>query len=379
MPNNMGMNLPPPKTPEELSLWQRIQGGLLGQPQNYGGLLDPAAQQAAQRQGLTAIGTSLLANSGWSPQRTTTGQAIGGALQAGQQSQQQAINDSLNAVLLQSQIKKNNRPTASTTSKGVQEYEYAKANGYTGTFEEWKRVASAQPQDPAAIKEYDFYQRLTPDQKASFIDLKRNSQPFQMVETARGKELLNKSTGELKTSTTQTEEIEAESKKQFETALAKARGTAQGELAGAIQKKGQSAGVIDGMVAMADPLIDVATGSATGAAADKVAGWFGGALDGAKAISQLKVLQASLMTNMPRMEGPQSDADVLLYREASGQIGDPSVPRELKKAALRAIRALQGKYAQAAADMPAAGLEATAPVAKPKRVKVDAQGNVIGN
>jgi hypothetical protein len=44
------------------------------------------------------------------------------------------------------------------------------------------------------------------------------------------------------------------------------------------------------------------------------------------------------------MEGPQSDRDVQLYREAAGQLGDPSVPRETKKAAIQTIRRLQQVY-----------------------------------
>jgi hypothetical protein len=95
---------------------------------------------------------------------------------------------------------------------------------------------------------------------------------------------------------------------------------------------------------LADPLIDVATGSATGAAADKVAAFFGTSTTGDQAIAQLKIVQANLMTNMPRMEGPQSDRDVQLYREAAGEIGDPNVPRARKKAAVSMIRALQQKY-----------------------------------
>jgi hypothetical protein len=202
----MGMSLPPPKTPEELSIWQRIQGGLLGQPQNYGGLLDPSAQQAAQRQGMLSMGASLLGNSGWSPNKTTFGQALGPALMAGQQGQQQSIGDSLNAALLQSQIQKNKRTTTGKESDAIKQYEYAKAGGYTGSFEDWKRVGSAQPQDPAAIKEYDFYQKLTPAQQAAFIDLKRNSQPYQVVDVGGGKQLLNKSQGNLQSLTTPEQE-----------------------------------------------------------------------------------------------------------------------------------------------------------------------------
>ena len=110
-------------------------------------------------------------------------------------------------------------------------------------------------------------------------------------------------------------------------------------------KKPQQARETISLLNQADTLIDKATGSYAGAGRDVVAGAFGYATDGAKANAQLKVLQAGLMTNMPRMEGPQSDRDVQLYKEAAGQIGDPTVPNDIKKAAVSAIRIIQEKYA----------------------------------
>lgn len=149
---------------------------------------------------------------------------------------------------------------------------------------------------------------------------------------------------------------EAGAKAQIAAAEAGAKTTAQAnaERAAGIQNKGSSSVTTLAMLDMADPLIDIATGSATGAAVDKVAGFFGSAPDGAKAIAQLKVLQSQLMLNAPRMEGPQSDRDVQLYREAAGQIGTPTVPRDIKKAAVETIRKIQQKYAERAAAAPGA-------------------------
>jgi hypothetical protein len=95
----------------------------------------------------------------------------------------------------------------------------------------------------------------------------------------------------------------------------------------------------------ADGLIDKATGSYLGAGVDQVGRVFGGATGGDKAIAQLKVLEGNLMMNQPRMEGPQSDKDVLLYRQNAGQIGDQTVPNSIKKAALKEIRKITEKYA----------------------------------
>jgi hypothetical protein len=95
-------------------------------------------------------------------------------------------------------------------------------------------------------------------------------------------------------------------------------------------------------------LIEKATGSTIGAAGDWLAGTVGAATEGAKATASLKTIQAALMLNMPRMEGPQSDKDTALYREAVGQIGDPSTPREVKRAAVQTVRRLQQQYLQPA-------------------------------
>lgn len=128
-----------------------------------------------------------------------------------------------------------------------------------------------------------------------------------------------------------------------------ALGKAQGEIAGGIQTKGANADVVLGLLDEAAPLLEQATGSMGGRVMDATQAAFGGTNEGSRSIAQLKVIQAGLMTNMPRMEGPQSDRDVELYREAAGQIGDPAIPREIKKAALDTIRNIQQRYSQRAA------------------------------
>lgn len=103
----------------------------------------------------------------------------------------------------------------------------------------------------------------------------------------------------------------------------------------------------------ADKLIDQSTGSYIGAGVDMGMRAIGQSTPGAEASARLKVLQAALMLNMPRMEGPQSDRDVQLYREAAGQIGDPTIPAPIKKAASATIRTLNEQYAGVAPSAPA--------------------------
>lgn len=84
--------------------------------------------------------------------------------------------------------------------------------------------------------------------------------------------------------------------------------------------------------------------------------------DSSKADARLKVISGQLVMNMPRMEGPQSDADRLLYQQMAGDIANPKVPRETRAAALQTIIGLQQKYAPTSqATAPNAGGDIAAP------------------
>lgn len=151
------------------------------------------------------------------------------------------------------------------------------------------------------------------------------------------------------------QEINATAAKKSAEAQASAIGAGQGAIQAGIQTKGSNAKTVLGMLQEAETILKSgnATGSLGGTAIDKVAGAVGKSTRGAKATAQLQVLQAGLMLNMPRMEGPQSDRDVELYRQAAASLGDPTVPDSTKLAALQQIRALQIQYAERAANMPA--------------------------
>lgn len=89
---------------------------------------------------------------------------------------------------------------------------------------------------------------------------------------------------------------------------------------------------------------NVPTGSAVGNLLDTAAGAFGITTSGAKEADRLKVLGGALVSKMPRMQGPQSDKDVLLYKQMAGQIGDPTIPRERRLSALEEVKRLYAKY-----------------------------------
>jgi hypothetical protein len=98
------------------------------------------------------------------------------------------------------------------------------------------------------------------------------------------------------------------------------------------------------LIDQAEGLIQSATGSYGGAGIDQAARVFGASTAGAQSIAQLRVLEGNIMMAQPRMEGPQSNMDMGLYRQMAAQIGDPTVPNVTKKAALNVLRTMYKKY-----------------------------------
>ena len=106
----------------------------------------------------------------------------------------------------------------------------------------------------------------------------------------------------------------------------------------------QASSKIIPLLSAADDLLSKSTGSYLGTARDMAASTVGISTKGAQAASQLKALEGAIMMAQPRMEGPQSDKDVALYRQMAGQIGDSTIPVETRRAALNGIRSLHEKY-----------------------------------
>jgi hypothetical protein len=95
----------------------------------------------------------------------------------------------------------------------------------------------------------------------------------------------------------------------------------------------------------ATPLLDSATHSYIGNAVDHGLRAVGMSTPGAQSAARLKAIEGLLVSKMPKMSGPQSDKDVLLYRQMAGQIGDATMPTETRKAALDTIRKINQRYA----------------------------------
>lgn len=106
---------------------------------------------------------------------------------------------------------------------------------------------------------------------------------------------------------------------------------------------------------------DKPTGSGIGKAFDTVAGVFGATPKGAAEAGELKVVAARLVGRVPRFEGPQSDKDTKLYKEAAGEAGDEGKPREIRLAAIRRMRELYSGYESGTRGRLGGGKPAAAP------------------
>jgi len=331
-------------------MWNQFQQGMKGLfaspnlPQ--GGVLGEAIQP--QQDARMALAASLLTGS-------NSGEGfnaiLGKALMAGQAARQQAQQFGVVAreqagrdQERQAQIAQMQQPQAPHLPQSVQEFEYAQQNP---EFKAWI-ASNGTGNETADIQNWKFFQTLQPDQQKQWTSLQRQPTVPQVVMVNGVPNLVDRITGGMTPLTS----VQQEASAQGQIAQGRAVGEARGQAQGGIEKKAIGADNVTGIINIAEPLIDVATGSTVGAATDAVAGFFGKSLQGAQATAQLRALEASLILAQPRMEGPQSNADAQRYEQAAGQIGDPKVPRETKKAALKVIRSLQERYKAAGGATP---------------------------
>lgn len=227
----------------------------------------------------------------------------------------------------------------------VQSYEFAKTDaggGYKGTFEDWRKAAGV-GNTPSNLQEWAAFKDMSAEDQEKYLTMKR-AQPWVNIGGAQVQPSAVNPAGPPRASMDVTLKPEEDPNLKYKQAFETAMGKVDAELKGESQKKALNAlRTLDNLEGI-EALIDKSTGSMSGAAMDAMASMFGHATEGAIAGGKLKVMQAGLMLNMPRMEGPQSDRDVQLYREAAGQIGDPTVPNAIKKGAVETIRELQKKY-----------------------------------
>lgn len=151
----------------------------------------------------------------------------------------------------------------------------------------------------------------------------------------------------------------------------------QSELAGAREtgtataRRAFNMAGIGGVIKQAEDILggkQKPTGSGVGAAVDTVAGFFGVSPAGAKEAQQLKAVAGALTSKMPRMEGPQSDADRKQYEQMAAMVGDDTVPVDRRQAALKVVSDLWLKYERLNPDAFAPGSTPAAPPGAAPRI-----------
>lgn len=134
----------------------------------------------------------------------------------------------------------------------------------------------------------------------------------------------------------------------IEQAGGKAEAEAVGKATGATKaqdvKNQYFANESHGLIKPINDAIRESTGSGIGTKVDQLAGMIGASPKGAQAIAKLDVLSYSLLANVPRFEGPQSDRDVAIYSKAAGDFANSDKPVATRLAALDAMVTLLKKY-----------------------------------
>jgi hypothetical protein len=144
-------------------------------------------------------------------------------------------------------------------------------------------------------------------------------------------------------------------------------------------KKADSANDMVGNIWRARTLLESgATGSLAGAGVDKLMGAVGASTPTSLNADKLETLSGWLVSNVPRMEGPQSNFDVDNYKTMAGRIGDRSYPVASRLAALDEVERIQKKYASAGQEQPPSLLPSLPKQApKGQRVRDTESGQIL--
>jgi hypothetical protein len=140
---------------------------------------------------------------------------------------------------------------------------------------------------------------------------------------------------------------EIQRKKEMRLAEEKPGAAAKGEQAATDVKNQGFADRTYGLMKQIDQEIRKSTGSSIGAGVDTVAAAIGSSTEGSKAIARLNVLSYGILSNIPRFEGPQSDIDVQMYKQAAGDFNNRNLPIEDRLAALGALNTILQRYDKA--------------------------------
>ena len=113
------------------------------------------------------------------------------------------------------------------------------------------------------------------------------------------------------------------------------------------------------------------TASGAGSIVDYLGNIVGQAPRGQNEAKRLEVVAGILTSKVPRMEGPQSDKDVDLYKKMAGDVGNSGLPISTRLAALDTMQKLFSKYERFNTNAPAANQQTQSPQSNQRRYTVD--------
>lgn len=354
-----------------LDYLNRGTDALAGTTGNYGGLLSEDEQKAAQQQARMMLAASLLESGGPSTERTSIGQALGRGMMAAQQGRQSSVDQSLQAALLRKQLESasaKQSPFGNVTPKDYTPESVAKfeASGkysdlvpitkpgddlgqyQPGNYTEESWAKFVETRDPKVLKRF-----ITPRQEysPSFQSITRTlpdgSTQYGTFDTRSGKKIWD---GEIVPPGVKSE--------------SDAAGRERGKITGAREGKAPVAYETfkSGIESLETAMSETATGP--------VAGRFPAFTAAQQTAEGAEAIMAPVLKQLFRDsgEGTFTDSDqALLMKMVPNRKDHP----EARKAKIQMIDSIVRE------KLAIGDSENAPPATAPKRVKVDASGNVV--
>lgn len=205
-----------------------------------------------------------------------------------------------------------------------------------------KALRSDGVEAPSAVREYEYWSRLPEGERENFMNVKRAQQVINLGGTQG---VLNPIGPGLSQQFNVTPKPEQMPEFQGAQTLAQEQAKARADLQAASGKKAAQASDVLNLAGEAEQYLDAGSGGLMNRGMIAGKQLFGRSDENTQAAAQLQVIGNRLVAAMPRMEGPQSNYDVQLYKDMAGRIADPGVPANDKRAALKALIDLNAKYA----------------------------------
>lgn len=373
-------------------------GGLLfgGGGSGLEGYLTPEQQQAIQQQGMLQAASALLSAGGPSRTPTSFGQALGGALQAGQQGYQQAQMGAIQNILTGQKLQESKRAMQMRELYPQVFKETVGEGGQTQLTIDPNKLQALTALSSNPLETLASVSKLVPDlRRAGFLTTGVQENPFtiftqdatipeslrrvaQQYESSYAKGLIDpekadervrqlgqsvQSAQQFAQTAAALEEQRAQTRAlQNQTYALKASAEAnkpetfsyaQKKEFDVVQKNLASAKDAEDSATIADraaPLITQAYGGKIEAGLKGLAGFAGISTQAKEANDRLAQLSQQLALKTPKFSGPTSDADAKRYDKAVGDLANPSITVESKTQALKDIKELAQKQADFAAQ-----------------------------